>query len=563
MAGLTLDRRGNSMQDFESRIADLEKRVADLEAQSLGRPMRVEAKAPPPVTVQPPKVKFQREESHVPEKKSSVGVGSFLGVLAVICFVLAGSYIVRLAIDSGLLTPERQVLIAALFGFALVWTGLRLAKDNRHYAAYLPAAGVVVLHLCVFGATSLYGLISSETAILGAAFVSLLCVALFHAFRTTLYSAMACVGAYLVPFLLRSVEDPDFIGMYFIPCSIGFAALAVMLRYRPFLLFSGYLAIGLTNAAYGRADDPSFAAGLLALHFVVILLGVGAYSLKHKEPLSQGEALAFTPLLLFFYAIEHLLLSRVIPEYVDWLALGFVVFLNLFQLAVIKRLSDRSTQSGAVVRAFSLIVVLHAFYLNIVPWELKPLLMLTVLGALALAPSRMPWRNEALGKLAEFVIFLLLMGNYFGVIWEMMRSSAKPLWLVYGISYSLALLLLSYRYAKAKESVFGIKEGVLFVLAAGHLQALFTLHALTRDHGSLAVSGGWAAYALAILALGFGMRSAVFARSSLVVLMAAAGKALLYDVSSAAPPVRILCLLLTGALLYGSGYLFQRIREWQ
>jgi uncharacterized membrane protein len=547
------------MQSLESRIESLEKRISDLENSLHGRPMRVEAKAAPI----PPKVPVEYVVDKKPAAGSSLGIGSFLGVLAVFCFVLAGSYIVRLAIDAGLLTPERQILFGALFGFSLIWTGLRLSKGDRHYASYLPAAGIVVLHLSAFGASMLYGVITPQVSILSVAFISLLCVALFRNFRTTLYAAMACIGAYFVPFLLRATEDPDFIGIYYVPCSLAFAALAVMLRYRAFILFSGYLSMGLTNSVYGRADDPAFAAALLALHFLIFLLGVGVYSVKHKEPLTEGEALAFTPLLLFFYAIEHLLLSRIWPEYVDWIALGFAAFLNFFHLSVVRRMESLSLRSDVVVHAVSLVVLVHAFYLNIVPWEWKPLLLLFVLGALAFSPKKLPWKNETLGKLCEIGIFLLLIGNYFGVVFEMLKGNELRFpWFAYGSAYSLALLALSYRYAKARESVFGIKDGVFFVLAAGHGQAVITLYALAKEHGSLAVSGAWAAYALVILALGFGIKSAVFARSSLVVLMVAAGKAFLYDVSSAAPLVRILCLLLTGALLYGTGMIFQRIKEW-
>lgn len=53
------------------------------------------------------------------------------------------------------------------------------------------------------------------------------------------------------------------------------------------------------------------------------------------------------------------------------------------------------------------------------------------------------------------------------------------------------------------------------------------------------------------------------AKSALFVLGFAAGKALLYDAASAPTVVRIGCLLLTGAVLYGCGLLMRKIAHWK
>jgi uncharacterized membrane protein len=52
------------------------------------------------------------------------------------------------------------------------------------------------------------------------------------------------------------------------------------------------------------------------------------------------------------------------------------------------------------------------------------------------------------------------------------------------------------------------------------------------------------------------------AKSSLVVLLITALKALIYDASQAASIVRIGSLLLTGVVLYGAGLLFKQIKDW-
>lgn len=53
---------------------------------------------------------------------ASSATANLLPILAVICFGLAGVFIVKLAIESGWLTAERQWGLLALFGMALVVT---------------------------------------------------------------------------------------------------------------------------------------------------------------------------------------------------------------------------------------------------------------------------------------------------------------------------------------------------------------------------------------------------------------------------------------------------------
>jgi uncharacterized membrane protein len=61
-----------------------------------------------------------------------------LGWAGAFALVLAASYLIRLGIDSGWLTPARQVGIAALFGLTLIAAGFFLDASARRYAGLLP-----------------------------------------------------------------------------------------------------------------------------------------------------------------------------------------------------------------------------------------------------------------------------------------------------------------------------------------------------------------------------------------------------------------------------------------
>lgn len=89
------------------------------------------------------------------------------------------------------------------------------------------------------------------------------------------------------------------------------------------------------------------------------------------------------------------------------------------------------------------------------------------------------------------------------------------------------------------------------------------LYQLTEDVSSLAVSASWLFYAVAVMGFAFIRKDELMAKSALLVLAFAAGKALLYDAASAPTTIRIFCLLLTGAVLYGCGFFMRRIAHWK
>jgi hypothetical protein len=65
------------------------------------------------------------------------------------------------------------------------------------------------------------------------------------------------------------------------------------------------------------------------------------------------------------------------------------------------------------------------------------------------------------------------------------------------------------------------------------------------------------------MAFAFVRKDQVMAKSALFVLGFAAAKALLYDAASAPTLVRIVCLMLTGAVLYGCGFFMRKVADWK
>jgi uncharacterized membrane protein len=77
--------------------------------------------------------------------------------------------------------------------------------------------------------------------------------------------------------------------------------------------------------------------------------------------------------------------------------------------------------------------------------------------------------------------------------------------------------------------------------------------------GRLAVSLAWGVIGLACLALAFKHKDKALGKSSLLIFAASAAKVLLFDLSSAAPLVRIGSLVTLGVTLYVGGWMYKKV----
>jgi uncharacterized membrane protein len=158
--------------------------------------------------------------------------GVWLGAIAL---VLAGIFLVRYAVDEGLLGPAPRCTLAALLGVALIaaaeWVRRREivpAGITDQAAPGLAAGGVAVLFGAAYGAGPLYELVPPLVAfaLLAAASLIGLAVSLRHG---QLVAAIGIVGAFVTPALVQT-ENPSLPGLFAYLLFVIATALAV-LRY--------------------------------------------------------------------------------------------------------------------------------------------------------------------------------------------------------------------------------------------------------------------------------------------------------------------------------------------
>ncbi len=164
--------------------------------------------------------------------------GVWLGSAALL---MAGVFLIRYAVDEGLLGPGPRCVLAGLLGLSLIGGADFLCRRRAaHQAALevaapgLAAGGVAVLFAAAYGAGALYGLVPPLFGFVLMAAVSLtgLALSLRHG---RLVAAVGIVGAFATPALVQT-EAPSLPGLFGYLLFVTAAALAVV-RYTAWVWF--------------------------------------------------------------------------------------------------------------------------------------------------------------------------------------------------------------------------------------------------------------------------------------------------------------------------------------
>lgn len=485
---------------------------------------------------------------------SSMSVTQILGWTGATALVLAVAYLIRLAMDAGWLTPERQLGLAVLSGFALIGAGLKLRAADKQYASLLPAGGLVVLFLSIYGAHLYYHFIGVPMATGAVILTCLFALWLGRLFESEIYGLFAVMGSYSAPFLLHTLAGSvtDLV-IYFSAWSVLFCLYSIWIGNRRPYLLAAYLALLGFHYLWRQMAPGEWEAAFIfqAIQFMIFLGGAISLSIRHQRPMSREEAMVHLPLLLIFYALQYELLQRHLPALAPWIALGSAGVL-LLGYAVAKRILERPLESGAVlVGAYASLALFHAGYMELLPDAFAPwvaLLMLPILGLMFRTSggvTTVPWPIRVL-------IAIVFAINYQRVLVGANLDSV-PAHQLLALLYA-AELYVAYVLAQRMPALQSLATPALYV---GHV-ALMSAAVQIFD-GELAVSFAWGAIALACLALAFKYRDQALGKSSLLIFAASAAKVMLFDLSSATPLVRIGLLLVLGVTLYVGGWMYKKV----
>lgn len=562
------------MEGLEQRLARLESRLERLERQlGLTSPPSATGKAsftfqappaePSPDYPRPPRpasaAAARQAHRETPTPSSGGAVTRLLGWSGSLALVLAAAYLIKLAYDSGWLSlsPQARVGIALLSSTALIGTGLYLRQKDRHYASLLPATGIVILFLAIYGAHLYYHFIGSGTAGLGVVLACCISLWLCRQFDSDLYALFAIAGSYSAPFLIHGATPGIWsLMLYFSAWDIGFCLFSLFTGRRRHYLLALYLALVGFDLLW-RETVPfqwQAALGYQTLQLLIFAASATFFSLRHKRPLDMRGAALHLPALLIFYILQYSLLHRHLPVLAPWLAIISVFALGLFYLAA-RLLSGRNLQGGRLILiCYGTLALLHAGYLELVPATWRPWLALLTLPALA------AWLAANRAHIASDWPLLAALGLLWLVGFGQAVSGESPVQTAGSHLLPLFHALELYGgYALLRQATGRLRllPGALIYL--GHLAAMAAAwHILTN---SLSVSLAWGLLSLVCLGLALKLGDRMLGQSSLLLFAFSALKVLLFDLAEASPPVRIGCLLVVGVTFYVGGWLYRRIED--
>lgn len=165
-------------------------------------------------------LEIEKEERVSFEQQFGARLPVWIGGVAL---ALAGFFMVKYSIETGLLSPTVRVVLGMIFGIGLLYAanwvrGKESFANGTRIAQALSGAGIADLYVCIFAATSLYDFIPAFVGFSGMAAVTATAVilSLRHGMPIAL---LGLVGGFLTPAMVGS-NDPQapilFIYLYFV-----------------------------------------------------------------------------------------------------------------------------------------------------------------------------------------------------------------------------------------------------------------------------------------------------------------------------------------------------------
>ncbi len=163
-----------------------------------------------------------------------------------ICVGLAGIFLVKYSIESGILGPKQRIILACVIGIFLhglaEWLRRRTGENHLAFGA-LAGGASIVLYAAMLAALHLYELLSPGIVFGILAIVSLLTMLLALRYGPIL-AILGIFGAYLVPILVSSNSENILTVLVYSLIITGSALILMRYLYRPWLWY-GVLAGGL------------------------------------------------------------------------------------------------------------------------------------------------------------------------------------------------------------------------------------------------------------------------------------------------------------------------------
>jgi uncharacterized membrane protein len=523
-----------------TEIANLKVRLQILEAKVFPTTFTPTHSPLPPEVPKAARVREERKPSNV------------LGYVGASCLLFAIVLLIKFSIDSGWLTPVRQMVIASLFGLSLIFATFVKKFEDRSYIAILPAAGLAVLHLTIYGSVFYHSLLSPFSGLICTSLVGALSLFLLSRFREETYAVMASAGTYLGAVLLKdSFASLEYFALYLLLWNIIFATSAIKLKIRSIIVLCAYFSLFLvaTISLGGQSDLKWSVVILQTAQMIIYSWATYFYTVENKTKLTSTEATRFLPVYLFFYGHVFYILDKINPYY----ATAFAIIFSASLLALLKvaknKINNESMDSAPIIYLFIAIVLSHSLFF-VAMNDISQYITVAVLLALATFVRKHPERSEFSG--VKFVLGLVVV---YGILNLSFSPGILANWILAGFGIIYGVLAL-FNFGSNKKDKPMVLEAMLVI---AHSQMIIAVYRLKEYIGEYGVPPVWIIYAFGILYFGMKQQNAKLAKSVFPVIFIAIVYFLFNTFSVLDQGQRILSLLIMGGLIYISGYFYRKI----
>jgi len=455
-----------------------------------GRPEPVTGLSPAPP---PPTLPHATPEAKSIEETLTSRWLVWVGALAI---ALAGTFLVRYAIENGLLGPTARITLGLLLGIVLIAGGewLRRRPLERAIAAVrtdhvppaLTASGLFIAFASVYAAYALYHLLIPVIAFAGLALVALGGVGL-SLLQGRFVAMMGLLGAFVAPALIVT-PDPSAWNLFFYLLVVEFACLAVARYESWWWLALSTLAGAMAWPLLWMLDAHWSISDGIPLGLFLLLTVTGFFGLRRGMPEPEGQE---------DWVKE--VRSLAMPEWVVWLAAIAVAVVQFVLL-------DWSDYSGPALIFTGILAALY-----IVAGRRVQIFDSLAVAAAALAlgiAATMPGPRDVfafhagrpdLGAMEHFDIAFIGFGALFGLSGFFALWGAKRPGLWAAISAATPVLLLIVAYYRLTE--FRVDSSWAVLALALAVAAGVAAERIERYRIARGLENALAFYAAAVVAL--------------------------------------------------------------
>ncbi len=263
--------------------------------------------------------------------------GIWFNIIGVVVIVFAVGFFLKLAFDSGWITPTYQVWTGIVIGITCLGLGEWLRKKYAGYAYGLTGGGIAILYLSAWASFKLYDtpIFPQQVAFVFMILITATAVLLAARYNTLTIAIIGLLGGFLTPVLLRTgVDNEVALFSYIALLDLGVLALAFTKHWRSlnYLSFAATVMMVLAWIKDWYAPEKLWTTVFfMTLFFVIFALLAVLYNvINHRQTTWLDLTLVFLNATLYFSATYSLMsASAHAGRYHAYLG-GFAVLMACF-----------------------------------------------------------------------------------------------------------------------------------------------------------------------------------------------------------------------------------------